>query len=168
MRRFFAFNHPSHARLRAWLEKYPRVARALEKTGCLHVHRRAVARGVAIGLFVGLTPTVGLQTVIAIAACLLIRGNFPSAFLLSCVSNPITTPPLYLAFHAVGERVFAPIITGGMPVADLGQQAAIDAAYLGLGSLLIAIPAAVAGYAALTLIWRAWVARRRRTLRLSR
>ena len=162
MFRYFRSCLPSRERARVWLERHPLIAAALERTGCLHVHRRTVARGIAVGVFVGLTPTVGIQTILMLIGCVAIRGNFPAAFVVSWVSNPITLAPLYFGFNELGEAVFGGIIGPEVTISGPADKAAVGALYLLLGSLLIAGPAAVASYVAFIWIWRLLVMRRRR------
>lgn len=146
---------------RTWLDRHPRTAAVLERTDCLRLHRRGVARGVAIGLFVALTPTVGVQTLMMLGACLLARANFPVAFGISWISNPVTLAPLYMGYHQLGGSVFAPIIETGLQLAGYGQNAALEIVYVALGSLLVALPVAVAGYFLTSWGWRRWVIHRR-------
>lgn len=134
------------ARARAWLARHPLVEGFLRRTGCLSVHRRALARGVAVGLFVGLTPTVGLQTMLMLAGCLWLRGNFPAAFLVSWVSNPITMAPLYLGYALLGEAIFGSIVRSLFELTHMLAEALMQTLFLALGSLLVAVPAAAAGY----------------------
>ncbi|MFB6261770.1 MAG: hypothetical protein ABEJ96_04245, partial [Thiohalorhabdaceae bacterium] len=54
---------PSEARIRGWLGDHPLARAILARSGFLGLHRRALARGVAVGLLVGLTPTVGIRAV---------------------------------------------------------------------------------------------------------
>ncbi|MHA7833012.1 MAG: DUF2062 domain-containing protein [Algiphilus sp.] len=134
------------ARGHAWMLRHPRVQAVLEASGCLRGGAEAVARGVFVGLFVGLTPTVGAQTLFMISGCIIVRGNFPAAFAVSWVSNPFTMAPLYWGFHAIGQVVF-----GSLPFFASGAwylDGFIDEyLFAVLGSLLIALPAAMAGYA---------------------
>jgi uncharacterized protein (DUF2062 family) len=153
---------PSRERAHAWLQQHRFIAAVLERTGCLHVHRRTLARGIAVGVFVGLTPTVGVQTVLMLAGCLLIRGNFPAAFVVSWVSNPITLAPLYFGFNELGEAVFDGIIGPEITISDRADEAAVGALYLVLGSLLIAGPVAIAAYIAFIWVWRYLMLRKRR------
>jgi len=135
---------------REWLARHPRVEAFLRRTGCLSVHRRALARGIAVGLFIGLTPTVGIQTVLMLGACLLLRANFPAAFVISWVSNPLTMGPLYVAYGVIGETLLGSWVT--YAIVSLFEltwtvaSAVMHVAYVGLGSLLVAVPAALAGY----------------------
>lgn len=153
--------HALMDRCRTWLDRHPRTMAVLERTGCLRFHRRGVARGVAIGLFVALTPTVGVQTLLMLGACLLVRANFPVAFGISWISNPVTLAPLYYGYHRLGDRLFSPVIETGLDLAGYGERAAIEAVYVALGSLLVALPLAAAGYFVTNWGWRRWVVRRR-------
>ncbi|MEX1082169.1 MAG: DUF2062 domain-containing protein [Halofilum sp. (in: g-proteobacteria)] len=147
--------------VRAWLERHPRIDRALERTGCLRFDRRSVSRGVGVGLFVALTPTVGVQTGMMLGGCLLVRGNFPVAFVISWISNPVTMAPLYMGYHALGEVLFGPILRAGMRLLGYGENLALEVVYVALGSLIVAAPVAAAGYLLLLWGWGNWIIRRR-------
>jgi uncharacterized protein (TIGR03546 family) len=63
-----------------------------------------IAAGMAIGVFVGVTPTIPFHTVAIILLCLLFRQNMTAAILgATCVSNPITIPLFYLAQYELGR-----------------------------------------------------------------
>lgn len=159
-----------HARLRAhkWLRGHPGADRFLRAWGCLGLHDGAVPRGIAVGLFIGLTPTVGLQTLLMVVGCMLLRGNFPSAFAVSWVSNPLTLAPLFLTFNAIGETLFGPVLGPVFRVAGAGEEVALETLFLVLGSLCVALPAALAGYAIATrLEFRVATRRRLRSRRNS-
>lgn len=134
-------------RANQWLHGHPRVRRALEVTGCLGSGPETAARGVAVGLFVCLTPTVGLQTALLVIGCMLARGNFAIAFAVSWISNPFTVGPLYWTFHALGEGLFGLL---SIPVEGSAawylQGPGDEMAFTAVGSLLVAVPVAVAGY----------------------
>ncbi len=67
----------------------------------------AVALGTAIGMFVGLTPTVGIQMIIillvAMATRPLFHFNRVAGLITVYVSNPITMLPMYAAFYVTGS-----------------------------------------------------------------
>ena len=67
----------------------------------------SIALGTASGMFVGLTPTVGIQmmVVLAIAAIpqRLFHFNRLAGVITVYVSNPLTIVPLYAAFYYVGS-----------------------------------------------------------------
>jgi len=131
---------------RRWLDRHPRVARLLDVSGCLSLGDHAIARGVGAGLFIALTPLFGAQTLLLIAACILVRGNFPAAFLVSWVSNPFTIGPMIVAFNAIGRGLFGS--AGAPPAAgsDLAGAAAEQTLLTLAGSLVVSAPVAVAAY----------------------
>ena len=141
--RFRALRRQGHR----WLARHPRLQRVLEISGSLRSHPEAIARGVAVGLFVGLTPTVGFQTVLMITACILVAGNFPVAFAVSWVSNPFTVAPLYWGFHSLGMAAVA-LWPGPLPPADAWffQGVGDELIFTGLDSLMVAVPVAMGSY----------------------
>lgn len=137
---------PHRRRIQAWLATHPRVALFLERGGCLHVDERTLARGLAVGLFVGLTPTVGIQTALILAGSLAFRANFVAAFLVSNVSNPLTVAPFYFGFNQLGEWWITRLPISPASVVDLGDEIAHETLAMLIGSLTIAIPMAAFGY----------------------
>ena len=63
-----------------------------------------MALGAAIGVLVGLTPTVGVQMamVVLIAATPKLRFNIPIACAMVWISNPLTMIPLYYSMYWLG------------------------------------------------------------------
>ena len=137
-----------------------RVRRWLHRSGCLTFKREPLARGIGIGLLVGLTPTVGLQTMMMLAGCLLVRGNFPAAFAISWVSNPFTLPPMIYAYHELGEWLFGSWVRTLFEGSDAIDDALIGVLNTALGTALIAIPIALIGYFASLGISEVWHRRR--------
>lgn len=147
---------PNEHSLREWLGA-GRLGRWLvARKGVWSLHRRALAGGIAVGLFIGLTPTVGFQTPLILGGALVLRVNFPMAFAALWVSNPLTTPVLYLAFNRLGAWVFADSLSWEWltELAPFLQMFIQQSAFLWLGSLLLAIPAAFLGYAGFIWLWR--------------
>lgn len=64
-----------------------------------------VATGMAIGVFVGITPTIPFHTVSALALAFLLRGSKVAAALGVWCSNPVTIPFFYCWSYKIG--VFA-------------------------------------------------------------
>lgn len=66
----------------------------------------AIALGVAIGIFVGLTPTVGVQTILILGLVFVTRRfmyfNATAAMASTYVSNPITMLPMYYGWYRIG------------------------------------------------------------------
>lgn len=145
-----------------WLVSHPRLWHWLYVTGCLRGDSEAAARGVAVGLFIGLTPTVGFQISLMIAGCIILRGNFPVAFAVSWLSNPITMGPLYWGFHQLGQFIYElfPLLRDPIPSWMLDGPGD-TMMFTALGSLLVATPFALGGYLFSHWISRFIAARRR-------
>ena len=128
--------------------------------------RRSVPRGVALGMIAGVLVPVA-QTAVAALFALPFRANVPTAALTTFVTNPLTTPPIWVAAYWIGRwllRVDAHV--PGQPVADAAahtgwipwlMQAGPATA---LGLIVIAVVSAAAGYALSALGWRVWIARK--------
>ncbi|MDJ0702934.1 MAG: DUF2062 domain-containing protein [Leptolyngbyaceae cyanobacterium MO_188.B28] len=65
----------------------------------------AIARGIAMGIFTGVMPLFGIQTVFAIALTTLVRGNPLAAAAATWISNPITFIPLYTLNFRIGQQI---------------------------------------------------------------
>ena len=66
---------------------------------------RYVATGMAIGVFVGVTPTIPFHTLIAIATAFILRGSKPAAAIGVWFANPITIPIFYIGSFKVGTLI---------------------------------------------------------------
>ena len=70
-----------------------------------------IARGTAIGLFIGLTPTVGVQMYIAALVWGIsryvfgFRFNLPIAVAMVWISNPVTFLPMYYGYLVTGHWI---------------------------------------------------------------
>lgn len=65
------------------------------------------ARGVANGVFWGLTPTIGLQTFEIVATWFIARrlgrdSSLLQAFIWAWINNPLTVVPMYYVFYVTG------------------------------------------------------------------
>lgn len=74
-----------------------------------------IAWGLALGLFVAMTPTVGLQMLIAVSIAGLLRVNKASAALGVWLTNPLTIPFFYWLTYYVGSRILGYSGRGGIP-----------------------------------------------------
>lgn len=61
-----------------------------------------LALGMAVGVFIAITPIIPLQTIVAIALAFLVRGSKSAAVLGTWLSNPLTIPLVYYANYQVG------------------------------------------------------------------
>lgn len=141
--------------VRKWLDAHPRVDRFLERTGCLKVDQYALARGVALGLFIGLTPTVGIQIILLIFGSMIVRANFPAALVVSFVNNPFTMAPLYYGFNQLGEEILERLPFVSAEWMERRGVIAEETLEMAVGSLAIAGPAAALGYFLSVWLWRA-------------
>lgn len=137
-------------------------------------NRRSVPRGVALGMVTGILFPVA-QIFFSALLAFPLRANIPAAALTTFITNPFTTPPLWLAAYFIGSwflRVDQHV--AGSPVADAAQQIGwlpwlMEAgAATGLGLLILTALLAGAGYALSALGWRLWIARKWRHRRHAR
>jgi len=132
----------------------------------LHVddtpHR--IALGVAIGVFVTWTPTIGMQMILTVLLSLALRANKVVGLPFVWISNPLTFVPIYYPSYRLGNWLLGE--RAGTP--DFHRILAVEGDWWGeiwfnrlqawwsaawntlaptwLGSLLIALPLAAIGY----------------------
>ena len=68
---------------------------------------RYIAMGMAIGVFVGATPTIPFHTVIALALAFIFRGSKPAAAIGVWFANPVTIPIFYIGSFKVGTLILS-------------------------------------------------------------
>jgi uncharacterized protein (DUF2062 family) len=81
-----------------------------------------IAKGVALGIFIGMTPTFGFQMAIALFFAYLLRENRLAALLGVWVTNPLTAPIIYtieyeigrIAYSKLGWDIMFPLWVGGL------------------------------------------------------
>ena len=131
--------------------------------------RRSVPRGVALGLLVGIIVPFA-QIVFAALLSATVRANVPVAALMTFVTNPATTPAIWIAAYWVGSwllradaaTMVAPVSTA-IEQTDLQRfhewltQAGYETAF---GLVVIAVVSAALSYVLSGWIWRALVARK--------
>jgi uncharacterized protein len=67
---------------------------------------RAIAMGMAVGVFVGVTPTIPFHTFLIILFGLLWRHNLTAAYMGSwLISNPLTIPIFYFSQYELGIHI---------------------------------------------------------------
>jgi len=64
-----------------------------------------IARGMAIGIFIGMTPTMGLQMPIALVFAYLLKENRLAAVLGVWITNPVTAPFIYGFEYEFGRNI---------------------------------------------------------------
>lgn len=76
-----------------------------------HYRSGMLGWSVGLGMFIGFSPTIGLQVVICIAFALLwnrfhdIKLNMPAMLVGSLVVNPLTMAPTYVLYYQIGCQV---------------------------------------------------------------
>jgi len=121
-----------------------------------------LARGIAIGIFIGLTPTIPFHTILTIFFCAVGRGHLVAGLVASLlVSNPLTIPFQYYISWKVGT-----ILTGSslsweqvkylMGIArDVSMLEAVKLIYINsfrsmvsvlLGGIVFSLPFAITSY----------------------
>ena len=114
---------------------------------------REIALGFALGLFVGMTPFMGLHTAIAVPLAALFKWNKFSSALAVWISNPLSAPFIYGSTYFIGAKVL--LIQDGY---KLPVEFSLDAllytlrsapeiiGILLVGGIVIGLPLAVIGY----------------------
>src|SRR5210317_2635894 len=67
---------------------------------------QAIAGGFSLGLFIALTPTIGLQIVLAFFLATALNVNRPAAVLAVWITNPITIPAIFSINYWLGSLVW--------------------------------------------------------------
>ncbi|MBI4667367.1 MAG: DUF2062 domain-containing protein [Nitrospinae bacterium] len=112
-----------------------------------------LARGLGLGLFVSVSPTMGFQWVVAALLVLIIPGNLPIALAACLLTNPLTTPAVLYAEYKIGEWILTFMGSAPLPpftmdinmsnireiVSDLGLAIVV-------GSLVLGVVLGVGGY----------------------
>ena len=139
-------NLPAGGRPRGLLQRA--YDRFIKLRGC----PREIARGFAVGIFVGFTPTLGAQMLIAVPLAALLKSNKLAAAAGVWISNPVTIPFIYGLTYFVGSRLtglsghtfigFAP----GITLVEVAARAPHFFWTLAVGGIAVGLPVAVAGY----------------------
>jgi len=131
--------------------------------------RRSVPRGVALGLLVGIIVPFA-QILFAALLSTTVRANVPVAAATTFVTNPFTTPALWVGAYWVGSfmlRVDAATIVA--PVNKAIEQTELQqflewltgaTMVTAFGLIVIAVVSASMGYVLSVWVWRWWTARK--------
>lgn len=138
--------------------------------------RRSVPRGVALGMLVGIIVPFA-QILFASLLCLSVRANVPVAALTTFITNPFTTPLIWVLAYKVGSwllqvdamTVVAPVNTAieHSQFGDMLQWLTGATLVTAFGLVVVAVIAASVSYLATSFGWRWWIGRKRR-LRIGR
>jgi len=109
----------------------------------------AIGRGMALGLFIGFTPTFGLHIPLALLLAFLLRQNKIAAMVGVWVTNPLTAPFIYGLEYQIGRMLLGqPPLTSVPRISELSWSMGLQlGSPLLLGSLVLGLPLAMIGYA---------------------
>ncbi len=127
--------HGAPPEVTGWIERLSRTVYEHLIAPFLRTHDALpkVAWGAAIGMFVGLTPTVGVQMYIVTAIWALCRIVFRFRFNLKIgvamvwITNPITTVPFYYLFLRTGDLLLELLGRAAVPVSFAAFSAEVQA-----------------------------------------
>lgn len=114
---------------------------------------REIALGLALGIFIGMTPSMGIQTAIAVFLAALFKWNKFSAATGVWITNPLTAPFIYSFNYLIGARLLEikrgyslPAEIGISRMSQMFHKAPEVFWALILGGAILSLPLAVAGY----------------------
>jgi uncharacterized protein (DUF2062 family) len=108
------------------LQKY-NIREFVERVKKLEGDPHYIAMGMAIGVFVGITPTMPFHTVIAVALAFILRGSKAAAAIGVWFCNPLTAPFFYLGSYKVGMFIF-----GNSAPFDIKYESILELIKLGM------------------------------------
>jgi uncharacterized protein len=111
---------------------------------------RKIAGGLALGIFIGMTPTIPFHLVTALPLAALLRVSPVTAFIGLQIGNPLTIPAIYLAAYKVGQF----LLYRGRPLVfpeTFSFKAWMCVLWQGgvtlqVGGVILAIPPAIVAY----------------------
>lgn len=115
--------------------------------------KRAVAGGLAVGAFVAMTPTLGVQMILAGLLAVAFRVNLPLAVGACWITNPATAPFIYKGLHRLGRWLGDPLPPEQLEGLGHFRTFMEHAKPLWLGSLVVGVFVAGTVYAIVLLAW---------------
>lgn len=114
---------------------------------------REIALGFALGLFIGMSPSMGFQMVIAAAVAAFLKWDIISAAMGVWITNPLTAPFIYSLTYFVGSKIYGTSNVFNIPdeitvpvVKEILAKSPGIFYSLTIGGIVLGIPLAVAGY----------------------
>lgn len=162
-------NMPTREQMESSRVMRPFAARVL-RSELWRFTRRSVPRGVALGMLVGIIVPFA-QILFASLLCLPVRANVPIAALTTFVTNPFTTPFIWVAGYNIGAwmlrvdamTVVAPVNTAmaRSEFGDMLQWLTGATLVTAFGLVVIAVVSSAVSYLVSGFVWRIIVANRR-------
>ena len=129
------------------------VKKTYERFLKIRGHPREIALGFALGLFVGMTPFMGLHTIAAVAIAALFKWNKISAAISVWITNAVTAPIIYSVTYLFGARMMG--IEKAFNLKEINSFSAVKDLILKtpeivwamiVGGVVIGLPLALIGY----------------------
>lgn len=108
-----------------------------------------IASGMAIGIFIGITPTFPFHTVLALALAYIFKASKAAAALGVWIGNPLTIPFIYLGSYKTGSLILGislPCDAKYLTLTELTKLGLNATLALLTGGIIIGIVPAVAAY----------------------
>ena len=114
---------------------------------------REIALGFALGLFVGMSPLMGLHIAIAVPLAALFKWNKISAAISVWITNAVTAPIIYSVTYVVGAKILG--VEKGFTLEKFNSfsglyklilKAPEIAMAMTVGGFVLGLPLAIAGY----------------------
>ncbi|MCJ7771816.1 MAG: DUF2062 domain-containing protein [Desulfobacterales bacterium] len=137
---------PDKAPSNGWRQKFRNF---INKAKTLQGDPTYIAKGLAIGVFVGITPTIPLHTGIAIALAFIFKASKPAAVIGVWSGNPVTIPFIYFGSYKIGMLLTgksATLDNNYMTIQELLQQGIDTTIAMILGGVILGILPAIAAY----------------------
>ncbi|HDI60010.1 MAG TPA: DUF2062 domain-containing protein [Desulfobacteraceae bacterium] len=128
------------------------LKRAYERFVKLRGCPKEIARGFAVGLFIGFMPILGAQMLIAVPLAALFKSNKLAAAAGVWITNPVTAPVIYGLTYVLGSKLtgisgrLAAGFAEPMTLMDVVAQAPHVFWTLTIGGIVVGLPVAVASY----------------------
>jgi uncharacterized protein (DUF2062 family) len=108
-----------------------------------------VAMGMAVGVFVAVTPTIPFHTTIAVVMAFALKASKPAAVIGVWISNPVTIPPLYYGSYKLGMLMLGrsdALDPSALSLQELFKQGADITIAMIIGGALLGIVPAIGSY----------------------
>lgn len=119
---------------------------------------REISLGFALGIFIGFSPTFGIQIVIAVFLTSVLKWSKLAAVFGVQITNPLTAPFIYTLTYSIGAWIIGSENTLKLAsfksldaLLDMIYNAPLIFSALTLGGILIGLPLSIATY--LTVFW---------------
>lgn len=89
----------------AALSRWSRLKKYIHHPALWRHNEKAMARGVAIGLFIGVITLLPFQMLIAALLAIVARANLPIAITMTWICNPLTIVPISYLNYSIGNWI---------------------------------------------------------------